>query len=800
MFDFLQPKAQPQKAAPPPPPKQAAPQPAATAAHGVAANHLLNKSATMGDSGSLEDHAKLQQAPKSDGGVVKHALGDLFSGFASTAKNIAGSFKQAGTSIKNALFGDKESAEAAGGASGFDSAKTKEGVATAQATAPGETGGGGLFGKIGAGLKGAFGGLLGGASNVLGGIGGLFGGKKEEAKDSGPVRQFGAAQGYDLPALPKKMEVLDPSVPSQAASADEKNTQQYTQTGLPMTPEAWKMQNTIDGGKLYDVYKQMEAQVKAGKLPKEQLEQAAIDNYIKMANETKGSSFILEVMPTEMQWSTGGAVDKAGGNTGIGDYRVGGDVAQTRRIAESVSDTIAKKSGQNPDSADPEQIKKAKAQVFALMVPYNNGAENIAAHDAKPMDAVENLHNMLGKLDKNVNTVATGYSQGGGAVLEYAHKYGGQDGLDKIIALAPMGGADRFGADGVYSGNIKGQDNRSWWDKLNPFSKKQDDPGVDTLSIMNAADPAKNIYDPLKDNPMARGARNGLVNQIPNMVSGGIDAVGKVGSMIPGIGPLIGAGANLAGGLWDGATKLLGNEKVQDGLAQLGSNWMGGKANQEMAAAQQMPQNTPEQIKAREEAIEKAQNNQQMAAGLPAMMDMLQRDGTQAGDVLALAPAMANFIGGGSLNNQVKNGLGWVGEKASQIAPWAGAIGGAINPLLGLGLGTGLGSFGNWAQNTADGMHVQNQRPDGCFADVHGAPADGRYDLGTYGYGMSHALPLLDTFLGGPSVTPQNAEVAGLQQQIAANQGQEYGRRGDWEFIRQPDSAKDPQTQVCTAP
>jgi len=171
-------------------------------------------------------------------------------------------------------------------------------------------------------------------------------------------------------------------------------------------------------------------QVKAGKLPKEQLEQAAIDNYIKMANETKGSSFILEVMPTEMQWSTGGAVDKAGGNTGIGDYRVGGDVAQTRRIAESVSDTIAKKSGQNPDSADPEQIKKAKAQVFALMVPYNNGAENIAAHDAKPMDAVENLHNMLGKLDKNVNTVATGYSQGGGAVLEYAHKYGGQDGLD----------------------------------------------------------------------------------------------------------------------------------------------------------------------------------------------------------------------------------------------------------------------------------------------------------------------------------------------------------------------------------
>ncbi len=799
LFEAVQNKSASSKQAPPPPPKACAePQPAQSPAHGVAANHLINKSAIRGGGEEAKaDLGKVQEAGKSDGGVVKNALGDLFSGFADTAKGIAGAFKEAGSSIKNALFGNKDSAQAMSGGDAFAGAKSKEGVSEAQAhasgvaapaAAPAKSGvgaGNGLLGKIGSGIANAFGGL---AGALGGGIGSLFGGGKGTENKA---EQFDDAKTYDPAKAPDKMQVLDPNAPAQGATKAEKDTQQYSQSGLPLTAEAWKMQNTIDGGKLYDVYKALEKQVADGKIPKEQLEQKAIDNYIKMANETKGANFILEVMPTEMQWSTGGANDKQGGNTGIGDYRVGGDVAQTRRIAESVSDTLAAKAGQDPNSNDPEQIRKAKAQVFALMVPYNNGAENIAAHDAKPMDAVENLHNLLGRIDnKNVNTIATGYSQGGGAVLEYAHKYGGQDGLDKVIAMAPMGGADRFGADGVYSGNMKGQDNRPWYEKINPFAKKPEDPGVDVLSIMNASDPAKHIYDPLKDNPVGRDVRNGLVDSVPSMIGGGLNALG---SMIP--------GAGLLGGLWNGAKNLLGNEKTQDQLAQWGGQKISNGAQPGINAALNMPPG-PE----RDAALEAAQNNQQMGQALPAMVNLLQRDGTKAGDIAALLPSMINFMGGGNLNNAVKDGLGWAGAKASDAAPWVGGLAGMVNPLLGAGVNAGLSGLGSWATGQSNSMHTENMRPDGTVADVHGAPKDGRYDLGTYGYGMNTALPLLDTFLGGPSVTnpnmagPDAAKVQALQAQIAANQGKDYSRAGDWEFIRQEDDPNNPQQAPQVTP
>lgn len=528
------------------------------------------------------------------------------------------------------------------------------------------------------------------------------------------------------------------------SQSDPAKIQQYSQSGVPLTEEAWAMQDSIDGGKLRELYTQIQQDIEQDKLqlPEGQsADSVAIQRYIQMANDTQGASFVLDVMPTEMQWSTEGMPGHDQNDAGIGDFRVGQQVGQTRQIAQSVVSTLVAQQGGDPSNMDPE----TRANIFGLVVPYNNGAENIAAHDAIPQDGVDNLHNYLQAIDADVNTVATGYSQGGGAVLEYAHQYGGTDGLDKAIALAPMGGADRFGDDGVYSGTMQ---------------HGAQDSGVDVLALMNAADPAKDIYDPLKDNDTLQGVRNGVVNAVPDFISAGLHGVGAAGSLLPGpLGGLIGGGANLLAGVWDGVTQ---NHAVQDTLAQGGSQLLNGLGQPDLAEA------------------------------LPDVVDMMQEDGTQLGDLLTLGPSMLNFMTNGAVNNAVKDGLGWLGSTTTQVGGWIGMGTSLFNPLLGGAIGLGsslLGSFFSGQANNID-------HEDGA---LHGAPTDGHYDWGTRGYPMQSALPLLDTFLGGPDVVHGNddPQIAALQQQIANSQGNAYQRLGDWTYTRnENDTDADPNTPI----
>lgn len=528
------------------------------------------------------------------------------------------------------------------------------------------------------------------------------------------------------------------------ANVDPKSIQQYSQSGVPLTEEAWAMQDAIDGGKLHDLYGQIQQDIASDKLQLPQGQSAdsvAIQRYIEMANATQGASFVLDVMPTEMQWATQGPDGQQQHDTGIGDFRVGQEVGQTRQIAQSVVNTLVAQQGGDPSNMDPE----TRANIFGLVVPYNNGAENIAAHDAVPQDGVNNLHNYLQAIDDDVNTVATGYSQGGGAVLEYAHQFGGTDGLDKAIALAPMGGADRFGGDGVYSGTMQ---------------NGAQDSGVDVLSIMNAGDPAKNIYDPLKDGGVMHDVRNGVVNAVPGVISAGLHGIGAVGSMLPGpLGGLIGGGANLLAGLWDGATQ---NHAVQDALAQGGSQLLNGLGQPELAQA------------------------------LPDVVDMMQNDGTQLGDILTLGPSMINFMTGGAVNNAIQDGLGWLGSTTTAVGGAIGAGTSLFNPMLGGLIGLGSSALGSFFSGQAANMTHE----DGA---LHGSPTDGHFDWGTRGYPMQSALPLLDTFLGGPDVVHGNNDpnIAALQQQIAANQGNPYQRLGDWTYTRnENDTDADPNTPI----
>jgi len=545
-------------------------------------------------------------------------------------------------------------------------------------------------------------------------------GRRAAEKLLGPGSAPAGDQGHHLaPAA-----ATPAAAPASKDNTADVKTQQFSQHGLPVTPQAWAMQDSIDNGKMHDIQKAVQAEVDKGKLPKTAAEQAVVDRYIQMANRTKGSTMMLEVLPTEMAFATNAPMDAQGHQLGeggkMGDFRVGAEVAQTRQIAKAVANASAAKEGLDPES------DAAKAKMFAMLVPYNNGGENIAMHDAIPQDAVKNLHNLLGKVDKNVNTVATGYSQGGGAVLEYAHKYGGTDGLDKVVAMAPMGGADRLGASGTFSGTMK----------------KDHDPkdkGVDVLSLMNAGDPAQHIYDPLRDRPLLHTARNLMVDKAGEAASSTIGNI--LHAAMPG--PMA---------AFDGAKSVLAADGYK--LAKNGVE-SGLKANGQPEAAQTVEELAP-------------------------LIPMMQKEKPSGGDILSIAPSMGNFVLGGGLHNDLKDGTGWLGQKTEQASSVLRVAETIAMPFGGHLLSDTTKLAGQKLEGTAAGMHYE----DGA---LHGAPDDHHFDKGTYGYPMEKAFPLLQTFLGGGQAAA-DPKVKLLQDQIAKNHGQDYGRRGDWDFTRASDS------------
>ena len=81
--------------------------------------------------------------------------------------------------------------------------------------------------------------------------------------------------------------------------------------------------------------------------------------------------------------------------------------------------------------------------------------------------------NYFGK-DSKTTTLTTGYSQGGAAARTYVEDYGNKQGLDYAVMLAPMGGNNGRGEDGIWGGTKN---------------------GVQTLGIENKYDPARGLWD-----------------------------------------------------------------------------------------------------------------------------------------------------------------------------------------------------------------------------------------------------------------------------------------------------------------
>lgn len=646
LFDFLKPKHQ-------------EPQPAAPATHatatpasqglGLSANALLNKIGLTGSSTAQQEHNKIagegHALPTVSG--IKGALGDLYDSFAHKAQQVT------------------------------------------HAVAP----------VAAAAVSGAVGGALGGgvAQRVL---------DHALTPATKPEHTAPAAAPTNAPA----------NAPANAPTAgkdnfDDPKTQQFSQHGLPITPKAWAMQDSLDGGKMHSVYDAVQAEVSSGKLPKGASEQAVVDRYIQLANKTKGSTMMLEVLPTELESSLNAPVDAKGNKTGegagVGQFKSGPDVAQTRQIAKAVAASVASQQGLDPNS------KEAKEKMFAMLIPYNNGGENIAFHDAVPNDAVENLHSTLGKLDKGVNSIATGYSQGGAGVLEYAHKYGGSDGLDKVVALAPMGGADRHGATGTFSGVMK--------------SDQKGDAGVDVLTLMNAADPAQHIFDPLRDDPKARAKRDDAVTAIPRSIGNTIH------NALPG--PVAGALDRFGSYLSSPAGLHKAEHLVEAGLNKVGAS---GLANKIEDAAP--------------------------------LIDLAVKEKPRLGDIGTLAYSMGNFLTHGGIHNSIKDGEGWLGQKLDTLSPALSIVGG---PLL-----------GNAADRLGDKLQSSSAKMVYEDGNLHGPPGDKQFDKGTLGYPIEKAAPLLQTFMGGSQLDTNDPKVRELQTQIAAHRGQDYSRRGDWNFTR----------------
>ncbi|MCB9760657.1 MAG: hypothetical protein H6739_12515 [Alphaproteobacteria bacterium] len=290
-----------------------------------------------------------------------------------------------------------------------------------------------------------------------------------------------------------------------------KFTQQFSPMGIPLTDEAWERQNQIDDGKLQRLHHNtllntlgeagiLSDLVANGDITEEQatqdfsqmsdedlkelvrtvddaqatqdffaamdpkdytnFQEAILDKYIEMANaDPDGAAFFLDVLPTELDIKP--SLTELAGTDQPNDFRAGQTTSMIREGSIRASQYFQDK------------------ERYGLVVPFSNTAENIVANDGVPVDGVDHLSNYLGKIDPNVTTFASGYSQSAAAVLHYAQQYGGTQGLDYASATAPMGGADTQGGTGMYAGTIR---------------TGADDPGVQTLSLMHPDDPAQYIH------------------------------------------------------------------------------------------------------------------------------------------------------------------------------------------------------------------------------------------------------------------------------------------------------------------
>ncbi len=116
--------------------------------------------------------------------------------------------------------------------------------------------------------------------------------------------------------------------------------------------------------------------------------------------------------------------------------------------------------------------------------------------------------NYFGK-DSKVTTMATGYSQGGAAARTYLEDYGDKQGLDYSVLLAPMGGNNGRGEDGIWSGSKN---------------------GVQTLGIANKYDPALGLWDRKGDE--GGDVKNPLGGWLPGMKSLNLDLYKKAADFV----------------------------------------------------------------------------------------------------------------------------------------------------------------------------------------------------------------------------------------------------------------------------
>ncbi|WP_428262996.1 hypothetical protein [Haliangium sp.] len=295
---------------------------------------------------------------------------------------------------------------------------------------------------------------------------------------------------------------------------DPEQTQQYSELGLPITDDAWAMQNAIDGGALERTFDEtllgalqrggildrlvqsgaispetipasfheldpeafrtlmdaVKSQLGSGRAfldrlepeERESFQEEVIRRYMDLAKSDEDATFMLELMPTDTSNAMGAELGGAAADAAIKGqaphtFRVGQTVGKIRQGAVNMAD-VMREQGSN---------------VYALPVPYANVRSNIIARNGVPTDGADNMHMYMEALGADMNVVGTGYSQGGAALMDYIDRYGAEDDLDQAVALAPMGGADRKGADGVFTGERN---------------------GVETLTVMNAGDPAKEIH------------------------------------------------------------------------------------------------------------------------------------------------------------------------------------------------------------------------------------------------------------------------------------------------------------------
>lgn len=294
--------------------------------------------------------------------------------------------------------------------------------------------------------------------------------------------------------------------------------QQYSGLGIPITEDAWKRQDDIDGGKLRTCYagalketlstanpellrlvpRRVMELVETDAVAREQflrivkespafeawatsqvtmdqvklsqaIQEGTLDRYLAMAARDEGAEFILELMPTETD-------DRANANGGLGtggallgqpnehdDFRVGPMVGGFRAGTAAIAETLDTRTDDEKDRGVPNNV-------YALPVPYGNTPEQAIEGHPK-VGTVENYVRKIDRagtessfgLPKGVqrpNITLSGYSQGGRAALDYvgSDMNQGRGHVDRCLAMAPMGGTTPWAGceEGVWGGKLNG--------------------------------------------------------------------------------------------------------------------------------------------------------------------------------------------------------------------------------------------------------------------------------------------------------------------------------------------------------